>query len=102
MRRLAAHPAVAGALADGVVSESWARDICAWTDLLPEAVRGDADVVLLAAAAGGAELEDLGKLAGEIRSRTATPDTDGKNHGFGDRHLRLSTTLDGAGVLRAG
>jgi hypothetical protein len=99
MRRLRAHPAVARALADGVVSQSWARELCRWTDLLPEAVRGDADVLLLAAAAAGLELDDLAKLAEEIRSRTATPDT-GKDDGFTDRYLRLTTTIGGAGVLR--
>ncbi len=99
MRRLAAHPAIAKALADGAVSESWARDLCTWTDLLPEDVRADADVILLAAAAAGVELEDLAKLAGEIRQRTAVPDTDGKD-GFRDRRLSLAATLGGAGVLR--
>ena len=34
-RRLAAHPAVGAALAAGQLSESWARQICAWTDRLP-------------------------------------------------------------------
>jgi hypothetical protein len=100
MRRLAAHPAIARALADGVVSESWAREICTWTDLLTEFVRGDADVILLAAAAAGVELADLAKLAEEIRSRTAVPDGD-DDGGFGDRSLSLATTLGGAGTLRA-
>ncbi len=36
MQRLAAHPAVADALAAGEISESWARQICEWTGLLPE------------------------------------------------------------------
>src|SRR5262249_17500595 len=40
MQRLAAHPAVADALAAGEISESWARQICEWTDLLPEHARG--------------------------------------------------------------
>src|SRR5450759_2707690 len=35
-RRLAAHPAVYEALAAGAVSESFARPICEWTDVLPE------------------------------------------------------------------
>src|ERR1700740_2495635 len=35
MRRLSAHPAVAGALATAGVSESWARQICEWTGKLP-------------------------------------------------------------------
>ena len=50
MQRLATHPAVAEALAGGDISESWARQICEWTDLLPESIRADADAILLAAA----------------------------------------------------
>ena len=74
MRRLAAHPAVAGALAAGELSGSWARAVCGWTDLLPAECRAGADAILLAAAAGGAELADLAPLAEEIRRRTARPD----------------------------
>ena len=98
MRRLAGHPAVGDALAAGEISESWARQICDWTDLLPEAVRGDADVVLLGAAAGGFELRDLGKLAEEIQRQCAAPDSDGDD-GFAGRSLRLDTTFEGAGKL---
>src|SRR5215468_4301232 len=36
-RRLAAHPVIAGALAAGELSRSWARQLCEWTDRLPEA-----------------------------------------------------------------
>jgi hypothetical protein len=36
-RRLAAHPAVATALAGGDLSVSWAEMICKWTDLVPGA-----------------------------------------------------------------
>ena len=35
VRRAAAHPEVAAALAAGEISESFARMICAWTDKLP-------------------------------------------------------------------
>jgi hypothetical protein len=94
MRRLAAHPQVAAALAAGTVSESWARAVCGWTDQLPEDVRDDADQILL----GAAELADLAGLAEELRKRTAGPDTDS---GVEDRYLRLSTTFRGAGKLDA-
>ena len=40
MRRLGAHPAVAGALAAGDLSPSWARAVCGWTDLLPGGAPG--------------------------------------------------------------
>jgi Domain of unknown function (DUF222) len=99
MRRLAAHPHVAQALAGGSVSESWAREVCRWSDLLPEAARQDADVILLGAASAGAELDQLGHLAQEIRRRTAQPGTDDDDGGFGDRYLRLGTTFRGAGRL---
>jgi hypothetical protein len=99
MRRLAAHPAVADALAAAQISESWARQICDWTDQLPGDARDGADVILLGAAAGGAELRDLEGLAEQIRQRTAGPDADGDD-GFDDRSLALGTTFRGAGKLR--
>ena len=95
-RRLAAHPAVGEALAAGEISASWAREICSWTARLPEGKQADADQILLAAAAGGAELADLAGLAEEMRRRCAAPDGDGDD-GFADRWLRLERTLHGAG-----
>ena len=98
MRRLGDHPAVGEALAGGRISESWARKICDWTDALPEDVRGDADVILLGAADGGADLDDLGALAEELHKRFAGPDTDG-NDDFAGRSVQLDTTFQGAGKL---
>src|SRR5579859_6862564 len=99
MRRLTAHPAVAGALAAGAISMSWARAVCDWSDLLPAHARDDADVILLAAAAAGAALADLAGLAEELRASTARPDTDGGDDGVEDRSLRLATHSRGAGQL---
>ena len=99
MRRLSAHPRVRQALACGEISASWAREICGWSDDLPTGVRDDADAILLAAAAGGAELADLAGLAQEMRKRTAAPDHDDGNDGFADRSVRLETTFRGAGRL---
>src|SRR5215472_2166464 len=99
-RRLAAHPAVHEALARGGISPSWARAICEWTDLLSDRVRGDADALLLAAAAAGARLGDLAALADELRARTAAPDSDpGGEPGLGNRSLRLDLHFRGAGRL---
>ena len=98
-RRLADHPAVRDALAAGQISASWARQICDWTDLLPESARQDADGILLAAAAAGAGLQDLAGLAEEMRARTAAPDSDGGDDGA-DRSLRLDLHYRGAGRLR--
>ena len=97
-RRLAAHPALADALAAGRLSVSWARAMCEWTDQLPEDRRGDADAILLAAVLGGAGLADLAALAEQMieRSRT-TPDTDRDR--FDDRAVWLETTIGGAGRL---
>src|SRR5580704_10484508 len=100
IRRLSAHPLVRGALADGTISASWAKQICAWTDKVPAEVRDDADSVLLAAARGGMDLADIGGLAEEIRRHTAQPDTDGPDDGFDDRSVSLETTFGGAGTLR--
>jgi hypothetical protein len=98
MKRLAAHPITAEALADGSISASWAREICAWTDQLPEDQRGEADTIVLAAAAGGATLADLAGLAEEMRRRSAAPDQD-RDGAFDDRSLRLGVTFRGAGRL---
>ena len=98
-RRLGEHPALADALAGGRVSVSWARQLADWSDLLPAGARGEADAILAAAAANGLDLAGVGRLAEEIRRRTATPDTDGPDDGFGDRALHLAATLGGAGRL---
>ncbi|HXZ75892.1 MAG TPA: DUF222 domain-containing protein, partial [Streptosporangiaceae bacterium] len=99
-RRLAAHPAVAAALAEGELSASWARAVCGWSDRLPATSRKDADQILVAAAAGGAELADLAGLAQQMfeRSRMGRPDTD-DDDGFEDRRLLLDLTFGGAGRL---
>jgi hypothetical protein len=48
---------------------------------MPEAACGDADQILLAAAAGGADLKDLAALAEEMHRRSAAPDADGDDDG---------------------
>jgi hypothetical protein len=99
-RRAAAHPRVAGALAAGEMSESFARTVCAWTDKLPGDCRDDADAILVTAAQAGMDLRDLAALAGEIdaRSRPDKPDQDG-DEAFEERSVKLETTFGGAGVL---
>ena len=72
-RRLAGHPAVAAALAAGQVPVSLARLICDGTDKLPEELRADADGILLAAVLGGADQQDLARLAREMLERAQTP-----------------------------
>jgi hypothetical protein len=113
VKRGAGHPLVLAALAVRAVSKSYAREICWWTDKLPEDARAAADEILLGAAASGLELADLAGLAVEMyeRSRQDKPDTegpdgdsDGGEPGAGaeldDRAVEVSTTLGGAGVIR--
>jgi hypothetical protein len=99
MRRLAAHPVIAASLAEGQISASWARAVCGWSDRLPEDMRGDADEILAAAAAGGADLADLAGLAQQMyeRSRMGRPGDD--DEGLADRWLLLDLTFGGAGRL---
>jgi Domain of unknown function (DUF222) len=105
------HPLVMAALAVRGVSKSYAREICWWTDKLPEDARQAADGILLGAAASGLELPDLAGLAAEMyeRSRQGKPDADPGDGGdedggdpgaaSGDRSVNLSTTIGGAGVI---
>ena len=97
VRRAAAHPEVAGVLAAGEMSESFARMICLWTDKLPQDCRPAADAILLTAAKAGADLRDLAGLAAEILARSGPEDS--PDDKFGDRGVKLESTFDGAGVL---
>jgi hypothetical protein len=100
VRRTAAHPRVAAALAEGVISESYARKICEWTDKLPRDCRDAADAILLAAAQAGADLTDLVELAAEMYTRSLpAPDHEDPDEAFEDRKVTVETTFDGAGVL---
>ncbi len=99
MRRLAVHPLVADALGRAEISESWARQVCAWSGRLQPELREDADRILLGAAAGGADLADLSGLAEEMYRRSALPDPDDPDDGFGDRNVSLDLHYRGAGKL---
>jgi hypothetical protein len=101
-RRLAAHPAVAGALQAGSVSPSYGRRICEWADALPADARATAGEILVQAAIGGADIGDLAALFEEIRARTARPDTDAdERRRFAQRQLFLDSYYHGHGSLRA-
>ena len=69
VRRAAAHPLVAAALAAGEMSESFARMICAWTGKLPQDCRPDADEILLLAA----QVRDGAAGPGRAGRRRSTP-----------------------------
>ncbi len=64
---------------------------------MPADKREDADLILLGAAAGGADLGALAGLAEEMYRRSCPPDRD--DDGFDDRSLRLDRTFRGAGRL---
>src|SRR5580700_9857171 len=97
-RRLAAHPAIGQALAAGELSRSWAREICEWTERLPEDRRADADEILAGAARGGADLAGLAGLAREMYERCCRDGSAGpEEDGFADRWFRLGITFRGAG-----
>ena len=98
VRRLAAHPVVEQALTAGELSPSWARQICDWTDRLPEAQRGDADQILAGAARGGADLTALSGLAREMYERCCRDGSlDPPEDRYRDRWFRLGLTFGGAG-----
>jgi Domain of unknown function (DUF222) len=101
-RRVAAHPQVAAALAEGgPLTESMARAVCGWSDRLPEDCRDAADEILIAAARAGAGQRELAGLAAEIYARSLPdpgPD-DRPDETFEDRSLRVETTFEGAGVI---
>jgi Domain of unknown function (DUF222)/HNH endonuclease len=100
VRRLAAHPVIGAALAAGELSESWARQVCLWTDRLPVREQDGADEILAAAARAGVDLAGLAGLAQEIYERVhRDPDGSDAGDGFADRALYLATTLGGVGRL---
>ena len=97
VRRLAAHPVIADALAAGDLSESWARQLCAWTGRLPLDKQSGAEEILASAARAGVDLPGLGGLAREMVER-AHHDRDGdRDDGFDERYFRLGITFRGAG-----
>src|SRR5215470_7358041 len=100
-QRLAAHPVIARELAAGQISTSWAKAICGWSERLPDDNRDDADAILAAAAAGGAELADLAGLAEQMYQRAwgDRPDSDSDDGGCDDRRVWLDVTFAGAGRL---
>jgi hypothetical protein len=88
-RRSGTHPRVLAALAAAQVSASVGRQICLWTDKLPEDRRDTSDTFLLDAAAGGLGLEELAAMAGQLyeRSRSERPDLEGGRPGSGEAEL---------------
>ena len=101
MRAIAEHPLLARGMAEGEISESWAREITAWLKKLPEELRDGTEGILAEAAAAGASLEDLATIVAAALAQWEAehPDEDPEG-GFPDRYLQIETTFGGAGVIR--
>ena len=105
MRLLSRHPHLDAATTTGALTISWAKEIAAWTGRIDhDDLRQEADKILVEAAAAGADLDDLRLIAQAAyeawRAQEPDPDDDPRGKGFGDRDLRLETTMDGAGRIR--
>src|ERR1700746_2127482 len=100
MRLLRDHPALAGALAAGDISKSWAMAIAEWTRKLPAKLRAETIKILVEAAQAGASRDDLRTIAAvaEQKWRASRPDAD--DDGFDDRYVQVGTTFQGAGIIR--
>ena len=102
MRLLGRHPRLDAATADGAMTVSWAKEIAGWTGRIDHGeLQAQADRILVEAAAAGSgpgrpEDPRAGRLRGLARAEP-DPDEDPRGRGFGDRYLRLDTTMDGAG-----
>lgn len=101
MRQLARHPHLAGALARGELSQSWAGEIAQWLRRLPAELRAGTEQVLAGAAAAGASLEDLATITARALALWQAGHPDPEDEGdFPDRYLAIGTTFGGAGVIR--
>ena len=100
MRLLRDHAALAGALAAGDISKSWALAIAEWTKKLPAELRAETISILVQAAQAGASLDDLRTIAGVALEKWRAQRPDGDDDGFDDRYVQVGTTFGGAGVIR--
>jgi len=95
------HRVLLAGLAEGdVLTKSVALQLAKWTRAIPDEYRDEAEEILVAAAAAGADLRGLAAICAEIRARTARPDPEDQDDRHLDRAVSLDTTIDGAGVLR--
>jgi len=100
--RCQGHPLLAAALREGWLSESWARQLAAWTSRLPGGEVMKADRILLDAARAGLPLyPGIARLAQAIYETVhgGQPGPGDPGDGLADRNLKLRTTLGGAGHL---
>jgi hypothetical protein len=100
MRLLRDHAALAGALAAGDISKSWALAIAKWTEKLPAQLRGETIKILVQAARSGACQDDLRIIAAVAEQQWLASQPGGDDDGFDDRYVQAGTTFGGAGVVR--
>jgi 5-methylcytosine-specific restriction endonuclease McrA len=101
MRKITARPVLSAAMAEGHLSESWAREIITWTRPLPPEMLDETDRIMLNAAADGADLDDLYLIVARAIEawKAQQPDPDDPGDGFDDRRVVLDHTFGGAGRL---
>jgi hypothetical protein len=99
-RQLGEHRQLEEAMARGELSESWFAEVEELTRKLPAELRGQSDKILLEAAAGGADLDDLKIIAAAAYEqwRAQHPDPD-DGDGFDDRYVQVGTTFGGAACI---
>ena len=101
MHVLSRHPLLTRGIAQGEISESWAREIVGWLGKLPEELREGTEKILAEAAGAGASLDDLATITAAALAQWETDHPDEDDEGtFPDRFLQVETTLDGAAVIR--
>jgi Domain of unknown function (DUF222) len=101
-RRVLEHPAIAGLMADGIITKSWLAKITQVTGKIREDRRAEAEkLIARLAREGQLGARDLLRLAHEVRDRAPAEDPRDDDPGkeFEDRSLRLELTMDGAGTL---
>ena len=103
-KRLTRHRRIAETMTAGDISESWAKEIAAWTDKLPADKRDEADAILLDAAASGLPLEDIAVLARTIHEtwKAQHPDPDDGNGDDGRMRTGSPTGTCGSAPRSAG
>jgi uncharacterized protein DUF222 len=101
MRTLRSRPRLAAAMGGGLLGESWADRIVAWTRPLPADMLDTTDALILSVIQAGGDLDDVRLVvtAALESGHAQQPDPDDPDDGFDDRSVRLETTMDGAGNL---
>ena len=89
------------ALAEGhVLSESYGRKLCEWTDKLPENCRAAADAILVAAARAAHQRTSSSWPSRSTLARCPSPPTTmARTTALRTARSRIETTLGGAGVV---